>query len=140
MSEELQLAQAEIDRLMEIVKAKSEQDTASKTQMETVHEAIERMRLELDSSQRLAAEQTENLRKDLDARESKLRQVQSSLLLAEKELEKKFQATGAYITMKKIMQQKNSQIKTLREKLVKLGALEDEVGGSNNNDDNWKQV
>lgn len=130
------LAQQEIDRLMEIVKDKSEQDTPSQKQMETVHDAIEKMRLELESSQRLATEQTEKLRKDLDARESKLRQVQSSLLLAEKELEKKFQATGAYTTMKKILQQKNTQIKSLRTKLVKLGALEDELDNGNGDGDN----
>lgn len=121
---------------MEIVKDKSDTDTTSQEQMASVHEALEKMRAELESSQRLANEQTEKLRKDLEARESKLRQVQSSLMLAEKDLEKKFQATGAYQTMKKIMQQKNNQIKTLRQKLIKLGALEDELGGGaggNNN-------
>ncbi|CAL8142300.1 unnamed protein product [Orchesella dallaii] len=134
LAEELSVAQNEIDRLMEIVKAKSEQDDSSQQQMETVHDAIEKMRAELESSQRIANEQTEKLRKDLEARESKLRQVQSSLLLAEKELDKKFQATGAYTTMKKILQQKNCQIKALRKKLVKLGALEDdEVGDGDNN-------
>lgn len=132
LSEELRSAQAEIDSLMEMVKEKSEQDTSSQNQMEGVHEALEKMRVELESSQRMANEQTEKLRKDVEARESKLRQVQSSLLLAEKDLEKKFQATGAYLTMKKIMQQKNQQIKTLRAKLIKLGALEDELGGGNN--------
>lgn len=135
LSEELRTAQAEIDRLMGIVREKSEQDSASQNQMESVHDALEKMRTELESSQRLAKEQTENLRNDLEARESKLRQVQSNLLLAEKELEKKFQATGAYLTMKKIMLQKNSQIKTLRGKLIKLGALEDELGSGGNGQD-----
>ncbi|ODM90088.1 Leucine zipper transcription factor-like protein 1 [Orchesella cincta] len=133
LAEELSVAQNEIDRLMEIVKTKSEKDASSSEQMETVHDAIEKMRQELDSSQRLANEQTEKLRKDLEARESKLRQVQSSLLLAEKELDKKFQATGAYTTMKRILQQKNSQIKALRNKLVKLGALEDDDVGDGDN-------
>ena len=76
---------------------------------------------ELQTSRSLAEEETEKLRKDLESREDKLRQVQSNLLLKEKELEQKFQATTAYINMKKILLQKNNMIKNLRKKLVEAG-------------------
>ena len=87
------------------------------------------MRVELENSRKSAQEETEKLRQDLESREDKLRQVQSNLLLAEKELEKKFQATGAYANMKKMLMQKNETIKSLRKKLAQSDSQGDSGGG-----------
>jgi hypothetical protein len=96
--------------------------------------AVKNITAELERSRGIAEEETEKLRKDLESREDKLRQVQSNLLLKEKELEQKFQATTAYINMKKMLLQKNNMIKALRKKLPEAGT-EDELEAGNADED-----
>ncbi|CAG7730529.1 unnamed protein product [Allacma fusca] len=121
LSRELEKAQKEIELLSAALTAANTQDE----ELLKVETAVEKMRLELESTRKSAQEDREKLREDLESREDKLRQVQSSLLLAEKDLEKKFQATGAYANMKKMLMQKNRIIKQLRQKLAQYGAQEE---------------
>jgi len=121
-------AKEEIIRLQEELLASSSneslprpEESSSGVELEAVQEAMQKLSEELVSSKISACEQAEKLKQDLEARENKLRQVQSNLLLAEKELDKKFQATAAYTNMKKILMQKNNQIKSLRKKVENLG-------------------
>lgn len=63
-----------------------------------------------------------NLEENLTQTKHQLLRVHEQLSLAEKELEKKFQETGAYRNMKEILSRKNEQIKELRRKLGKYEA------------------
>ncbi|XP_056395951.1 leucine zipper transcription factor-like protein 1 [Hyla sarda] len=60
-----------------------------------------------------------NLEENLTKTKHELLRVNEQLAMAEKELEKKFQETGAYRNMKDILTKKNEQIKDLRRRLVK---------------------
>jgi leucine zipper transcription factor-like protein 1 len=53
----------------------------------------------------------------LQSNENRLKEVQHALSLAENELEKKFNQTNTYINMKRIIEQKNQQIRQLRQQL-----------------------
>jgi DNA repair exonuclease SbcCD ATPase subunit len=133
LEQDLIAAQAEIRRLQENDRSPQHSlETSNTEQLQSVQEAMQKLSEELVSSKMSACEQTEKLRQDLEARESKLRQVQSNLLLAEKELDKKFQATSAYANMKKILLQKNNKIKNLRTKLEALGGAD---GGEDEEED-----
>jgi hypothetical protein len=121
---------------------RSESDSVEKLQI--VQQAVDTLSKELESSKSKAEEQTEKLRRDLEAREDKLRQIQTNLLLAEKELEKKFQATSAYLNMKKILMQKNNKIKSLRRKLQSVGVTDEdedkEPGEIRDGDDKRQEI
>jgi len=123
VSQEVEVAREEIEKL----KACSDSDRglSRNFDFESVQKDIRRMSAELERSRGMAEEEAEKLRKDLELREDKLRQVQSALLLTEKELDKKFQATSAYGNMKKILVQKNNMIKTLRQKVIEAGGNPD---------------
>lgn len=54
----------------------------------------------------------------LQGNEQRLKEIQQALALAENELEKKFNQTNTYINMKKIIEQKNQQIRQLRQQLT----------------------
>ncbi|XP_035657933.1 leucine zipper transcription factor-like protein 1 isoform X1 [Branchiostoma floridae] len=76
-------------------------------------------KVKMEMSQGLDAKTMEakSLEGDLISTKHKLLEVQEHLELAEKELDKKFQETGAYKNMKKMLTQKNDQIKDLRRRL-----------------------
>ncbi|KAK3882855.1 hypothetical protein Pcinc_012788 [Petrolisthes cinctipes] len=78
---------------------------------------VEMMRLQLgqEAAEREASE--EELAHNLTTSRQTLLQVKAQLQLAEKELEKKFSQTGAYQNMKKMLNKKNEQIKSMRKKL-----------------------
>ena len=61
----------------------------------------------------------EQLGGELTSAKHQLLQVREQLEMAEQELERKFSQTGAYQNMKKMLAQKNSQIKDLRKNLAK---------------------
>lgn len=124
LNEKLRTAHEELDQLKTSTTAQELNDSRS-FDLESVHRDIRRMSAELEQSRTLAEEEAEKLRKDLELREDKLRQVQSALLLTEKELDKKFQATSAYANMKKILVQKNTMIKKLRQKVMEAGGNPD---------------
>ena len=54
----------------------------------------------------------------LESNEKRLREIQEALTLAESELEKKFNQTNTYINMKRIIEQKNRQIRHLRQQVT----------------------
>ncbi|XP_008938946.1 PREDICTED: leucine zipper transcription factor-like protein 1 [Merops nubicus] len=66
-----------------------------------------------------ATENQKFMEEDLVTTKHDLLRVQDQLSTAQKELEKKFQQTAAYRTMKEILSKKNEQIKELRKKLSK---------------------
>uniref|UniRef100_A0A2K5QX43 Leucine zipper transcription factor-like protein 1 n=1 Tax=Cebus imitator TaxID=2715852 RepID=A0A2K5QX43_CEBIM len=71
--------------------------------------------------QKTLNDKTENqksLEENLATAKHDLLRVQEQLRMAEKELEKKFQQTGAYRNMKEILTKKNDQIKDLRKRLA----------------------
>lgn len=119
---ELASARAEIVRLKSQLESTFESDSLEKLQI--VQQAVDTLSQELETNKVQAEQEREKLQRDLESREDKLRQIQSNLLLAEKELDKKFQATAAYGNMKKILVQKNNTIKILRQKVSTLGGRE----------------
>ncbi len=128
LESDLASALEEINRLksqLQTLHQENESDSLEKLQI--VQQAVDTLSKELETSKSKAMEETEKLKKDLESREDKLRILNSSLLLAEKELDKKFQSTNAYINMKKILMQKNNQIKSLRRKVVNLGGTTNET-------------
>ncbi len=62
----------------------------------------------------------------LSANEKRLKEVQQALSLAENELEKKFNQTNTYMNMKRIIDQKNQQIRELRQQLAGRNPDEEE--------------
>lgn len=62
----------------------------------------------------------------LSSNEKRLKDIQHALTLAENELEKKFNQTQTYLNMKKILEQKNQQIRELRQQLAGKSAAIDE--------------
>ncbi|VDN58318.1 unnamed protein product [Dracunculus medinensis] len=85
------------------IQERAERESEGIIQMRNMIEALV---VELDKSK------TENERHQMN--QAKL--VEELLSLKEEELEKKFEATNAYKTMKQILKQKNYQIKQLRMK------------------------
>jgi hypothetical protein len=77
---------------------------------------------QLEEHTRLFSTKEASYSQQLQSNEKRLKDIQQALLLAENELEKKFNQTNTYINMKKIIEQKNQQIRLLRQQL------------SNNND------
>ena len=61
----------------------------------------------------------EHLGGELTSAKHQLLEVREQLEMAEQELERKFSQTGAYQNMKKMLAQKNNQIKDLRRTLAK---------------------
>ncbi|CAF1515080.1 unnamed protein product [Adineta steineri] len=62
----------------------------------------------------------------IEHNEKRLKDVQQALALAENELEKKFNQTNTYMNMKRIIEQKNQQIKELRQQLAGNNEEEDD--------------
>ncbi|XP_074127428.1 leucine zipper transcription factor-like protein 1 [Sminthopsis crassicaudata] len=65
------------------------------------------------------SENQKTLEENLVSTKHDLLKVQEQLSVAEKELEKKFQQTAAYRSLKEILTKKNEQIKDLRKRLAK---------------------
>ena len=61
----------------------------------------------------------EQLGGELTSAKHQLLEVREQLEMAEQELERKFSQTGAYQNMKKMLAQKNNQIKEMRRKMSK---------------------
>jgi leucine zipper transcription factor-like protein 1 len=59
-----------------------------------------------------------SLTQTLSSNEKRLKEIQQALSLAENELEKKFNQTNTYMNMKRIIEQKNQQIRELRQQLA----------------------
>jgi hypothetical protein len=72
---------------------------------------------QLEEHTRLFSNKEASYSQQLESNEKRLKDVQQALLLAENELEKKFNQTNTYLNMKKIIEQKNQQIRHLRQQL-----------------------
>ncbi|CAF4169397.1 unnamed protein product, partial [Rotaria magnacalcarata] len=73
---------------------------------------------QLEETTRLISNKEETFSQKLESNEKRLKEIQQALLLAENELEKKFNQTNTYINMKRIIEQKNHQIRQLRQQLT----------------------
>nr|XP_027209779.1 leucine zipper transcription factor-like protein 1 [Penaeus vannamei] len=112
MSLTLQTTSDELGRVRQTISSRPTLEEVSE-----LSDEVEKMRLELSTKVEEKEATQEQLQSDLSLSKQRLAQVKSQLQLAEKELEKKFSQTGAYQNMKKMLGNKNDQIKALRKKL-----------------------
>ncbi|XP_051872171.1 leucine zipper transcription factor-like protein 1 isoform X3 [Pristis pectinata] len=80
------------------------------------------LKADFEKSLNMSSENQKSLENNLIATKHDLLKVQEDLLLAEKELEKKFQETAAYRNMKELLTKKNEQVKELRKRLSQYEA------------------
>jgi leucine zipper transcription factor-like protein 1 len=73
---------------------------------------------QLEETTRSFSNKEASFSQQLQSNEKRLKDVQHALSLAENELEKKFNQTNTYINMKRIIDQKNQQIRQLRQQLT----------------------
>ena len=73
---------------------------------------------QLEENTRLFSNKEATYSQQLESNEKRLKDVQHALSLAENELDKKFNQTNTYINMKKIIEQKNQQIRELRQQIA----------------------
>ncbi len=73
---------------------------------------------QLEETARLYNNKELTFNQTLETNEKRLKEIQYALSLAENELDKKFNQTNTYINMKKIIEQKNQQIRELRQQLA----------------------
>ncbi|CAF2645591.1 unnamed protein product [Rotaria sp. Silwood2] len=71
----------------------------------------------LEENTRLYHNKETSFSHQLETNEKRLKDIQHALSLAENELEKKFNQTNTFINMKRIIEQKNQQIRELRQQL-----------------------
>jgi leucine zipper transcription factor-like protein 1 len=81
---------------------------------------------QLEETTRLYNTKEASLNQTLSINEKRLNEIQQALLLTENELEKKFNQTNTYMNMKRIIEQKNQQIKELRQQLSGTNPDEDD--------------
>lgn len=81
---------------------------------------------QLEENTRLYNTKETSFHQTLESNEKRLKEIQDALLLTENELEKKFNQTNTYLNMKRIIEQKNQQIRELRQKLAGKEADADE--------------
>nr|XP_045595969.1 leucine zipper transcription factor-like protein 1 [Procambarus clarkii] len=112
MSLNLQEAREELNRLKQAVASRPTTDDFTE-----LVEEVEKMRLQLATQEVVKDTSHDQLATDLTISRQSLLQVKAQLQLAEKELERKFSQTGAYQNMKKMLNKKNEQIKSMRKKL-----------------------
>ncbi|KAK7078076.1 Leucine zipper transcription factor-like protein 1, partial [Halocaridina rubra] len=110
----LEEAQAELTKIKQNVAARPTMDDVTE-----LSDEVEKMRLEITSQSEFHEATRDQMTQDLTSYKNSLMQVRSQLMLAEKELEKKFSQTGAFQNMKKMLNKKNDQIKMMRNKLEK---------------------
>lgn len=73
---------------------------------------------QLEENARTFSSKEATFSQQLKSNEERLKDIQHALSLAENELEKKFNQTNTYMNMKKMIEQKNQQIKDLRQQLA----------------------
>lgn len=86
----------------------------------------EHLNQQLAETARLYNSKEESFSQKLESNEKRLKEVQHALSLAESELEKKFNQTNTYLNMKRIIEQKNQQIRELRQHLAGINNDEEE--------------
>ncbi|XP_069765314.1 leucine zipper transcription factor-like protein 1 isoform X3 [Narcine bancroftii] len=109
--------------LKDLEKAQGNQETKFKSQETADLEAkLATLKADFEKSLNVSNENQKSLEDNLIATKHDLLRVQEDLLLAEKELEKKFQETAAYRNMKELLTKKNEQVKELRKRLSQYEA------------------
>ncbi|XP_051872167.1 leucine zipper transcription factor-like protein 1 isoform X1 [Pristis pectinata] len=109
--------------LKDLEKAQGDQESKLKTQEVADLEAtLATLKADFEKSLNMSSENQKSLENNLIATKHDLLKVQEDLLLAEKELEKKFQETAAYRNMKELLTKKNEQVKELRKRLSQYEA------------------
>ncbi|CAF1175631.1 unnamed protein product [Adineta ricciae] len=81
---------------------------------------------QLEENTRLHLNKEASFTQQIQSNEKRLQDVQHALSLAENELDKKFNQTNTYLNMKKMIDQKNQQIRELRQQLAHRHPDEDE--------------
>ena len=81
---------------------------------------------QLEEHTRLYSNKEASFTQQIGSNEKRLKEIQQALSLAENELEKKFNQTNAYMNMKRIIEQKNQQIRELRQQVAGKNGDEDE--------------
>ncbi|XP_059801610.1 leucine zipper transcription factor-like protein 1 [Hypanus sabinus] len=109
--------------LKDLEKSQEDQESKLKTQEVADLEAtLATLKADFEKSLNKSSENQKSLENNLIATKHDLLKVQEDLLLAEKELEKKFQETAAYRNMKELLTKKNEQVKELRKRLSQYEA------------------
>merc|ERR1719383_1420257 len=80
---------------------------------------LRQLKTDMEKSMSSSSRTEEQLGGELTSAKHQLLKVREQLEMAEQELERKFSQTGAYQNMKKMLAQKNNQIKDLRKSLSK---------------------
>ncbi|XP_072139174.1 leucine zipper transcription factor-like protein 1 [Mobula birostris] len=109
--------------LKDLEKSQGDQESKLKTQeIADLEATLARLKADFEKSLNKSSENQKSLENNLIATKHDLLKVQEDLLLAEKELEKKFQETAAYRNMKELLTKKNEQVKELRKRLSQYEA------------------
>lgn len=80
---------------------------------------LRKLKMDMEKTATSSTRAEEELGGELTSAKHQLLEVREQLEMAEQELERKFSQTGAYQNMKKMLSQKNNQIKDLRKTLTK---------------------
>ncbi|XP_032359396.1 leucine zipper transcription factor-like protein 1 isoform X2 [Etheostoma spectabile] len=86
-------------------------------ELSSLEDTVAALREDYERSLSAKSASQKDLQENLISAKHELLRVQEQLLLAEKELDKKFQQTAAYRNMKEILTKKNEQIKEIRKRL-----------------------
>ena len=89
---------------------------------------------QLEESTRMFQNKEANYSQQIHSNEKRLKDIQQALSLAENELEKKFNQTNTYLNLKKMLDQKNQQIRQLRSQLAGNNHRDDDDGDEEEND------
>ncbi|XP_078282768.1 leucine zipper transcription factor-like protein 1 isoform X2 [Rhinoraja longicauda] len=107
-----------LERLLkDLEKAQGDQEEV--VDLET---SLAKLRADFEQSLDMSSENQKSLEDNLISTKHDLLKIQEDLLLAEKELEKKFHETAAYRNMKELLTKKNEQVKELRKRLSQYEA------------------
>lgn len=101
------------------------------TEVEELTEAFKAVKTQMATELEANVDIKEKLETDLTTTKHSLLDIKHQLNMAEKELEKKFSQTGAYKNLKKMLAQKNQQIKDLR---AELKSKKEEDGEEDNDE------
>ncbi|XP_078544287.1 leucine zipper transcription factor-like protein 1 [Lissotriton helveticus] len=106
--------------LKELQKVQGDQKVSHNTQeINNLEKTVADLKSDFEKSMNDNTANKKYLEESLVSTKHNLLKVQEQLVMAEKELDKKFQQTTAYRNMKDILTKKNDQIKELRRKLLK---------------------
>uniref|UniRef100_A0A7N8X7E9 Leucine zipper transcription factor-like protein 1 n=1 Tax=Mastacembelus armatus TaxID=205130 RepID=A0A7N8X7E9_9TELE len=111
--------------LKDLRKVQGEKQMAAQSQeISSLEDTVAALKEDYEKSLSVNAASQKDLQENLISAKHELLRVQEQLVLAEKDLEKKFQQTAAYRNMKEILTKKNEQIKEMRKRLQRYEPTE----------------